>query len=612
MRLRVLAFSLLALMFVACGGGGGGGGSLPAAPAGGGNTVPTAAPSTTPAPKPTLTPSPVPTATATVTPTATPSAAITQSNGYMTQTSATVAQGIVPGTHSTAAVVATSQDEEVGGPNTPLGTAALNIAVGSAPTAQSARRPASFTPLARWHADLPVHALASESPAQANLDRIMREVLPRIPRTGTLRSAPRRAMALPTTLGSTANIWVSVSAIGSSSTSFTQVPSTLVATTAHGRIWLDNTLTSVTSSDITNIANDFENAYSSDTTHFGTPYYPSSVATATTTPCDASGTPLTGQSTPIFVAPDSQINVVVLNTQALGSGVGGYFTQLNYLTQAAANCAYSSFGSQPMSNESAMIVVGWNTSNPAFFETGEDLVRGTAHEFQHLINFVNHYFLAGTPQFEDKAWNEGLSMLSQDFAVSRMYPSLSIDAADALGLATDFLNHPDHFSLTAFTGLEPGASATQYNCAGCYGDEYLFQRYLYDRFGGDAYTHAMEQNGTVSYANLQQATGGQNPQTLISDYSIALLASNQNLTTDPRFAFTVFNPYGTYTDQFGQSYTLNGPNGYTIPNGNTSTLTAYKGSFTYFGISGLTSGGELVTLTDQSGTFQLKGGIVSR
>lgn len=364
----------------------------------------------------------------------------------------------------------------------------------------------------------------------------------------------------------------------------------MAAITAHGRIFIDNSLsTYISNSSVAAIANDFENAYSSNTKHFATSsYLASNPLTAPAAACDSTGNPLTTTS-PQLIAPDPLIDVEVINSQGLGSGVGGYFTFLNYIPQPIANCFYSQFGAQPMSNEAAMIFVGFGTTDSLSGELNENLVRGMAHEYQHLINFVAHAVNSPSIRFEDTWIDEGLSMLAQDFAVNQLYPSEPMDVYDALRHAFYYLNTPQNESLTAFMGVDPGKTVPARNCMICYGASYLFQRYVYDRFGGDAYSHALEQSG-VSYANLQAVTG-QDPRALISDFAAAMLASNTGLSSDPRFSFKAFNPYGTYADQFGASHTFRGPNAFSIAPGQSVTPATFLGSFVYYGVNSLTSAG---------------------
>jgi hypothetical protein len=423
-----------------------------------------------------------------------------------------------------------------------------------------------------------------------------------------IASGLRRTTSLGTIVGSTTSFYVNTASIGQAGNAYTLVPATLVSVSNHGYIWIDNTL-SLAPSSINQIATDFDNAYASDTTHFGTPEYTTSSPQAqdVTQPCDANGNQIPGATpVPEFIPPPNGMHVVfVINTQALGDKVGGYFSLINYLPQAAANCV----AGQPQSNEASMIYVGYNLGNTDAFEIQEDLVRGTSHEFQHLINFVNHVILSTSPQNEDRWINEGLSMLAQDFGVRNLYPQVSVDVDDALNHAIVFMNNPQNFSLTGFTGVDPGTTTLAYNCTGCYGAEYLFQRYLYDQYGNDTYTHNMESGGTVSYAGLQAQTGT-NPKTLIENFSVALAISGTGVTSTPAYNFTNFNPYASYTDQFGDAAQLNGPAAETATIGATTSNTPYLGTFYYALAQPATGQGAGVTETDTAGTFGLAPALI--
>jgi hypothetical protein len=250
-----------------------------------------------------------------------------------------------------------------------------------------------------------------------------------------------------------------------------------------------------------------------------------------------------------------------------------------------------------------MFVVGYTTGAnfPTSWEIGEDLVRSMAHEFQHEINFVNHTILSDGPS--ENVWiNEGMSMLAQDFAVNWMYPSVPVDIDDAGWHASNYLLAPQNYSLTAFTGSTGGSQT--YNCAHCYGAEYLFQRYLYDRFGRDAYLKKMLGVST-SYANLQQATGT-DPNQLISDFAIALAASGTGATSDSRYGFTGINLRSTYSDQFGNLTTFNGPATSPLASGSSSYM---LGSIFYMS-GNATAAGKTIGVKDLSGTFSLRAGVV--
>ncbi len=201
--------------------------------------------------------------------------------------------------------------------------------------------------------------------------------------------------------------------------------------------------------------------------------------------------------------------------------------------------------------------------------------------------------------------NEGMSMLAQDFAVARLFPGVAHDARDALVRARQYAQAPQNYSLPAFAGIDSGTTPKN-NCSGCYGLEYLFQRYLYDRFGGDTYLKAMLGVQT-GYTGLQQATGIADAKMLMSDFAIALAASGTVATSDPRFTFTSLNLTTAYADQFGGSRTIGSP----VTVGAPSSVTPYMGSFTYFTL-GTAALNQNLSAKDLGGGFNLQVGVVQR
>jgi hypothetical protein len=427
-------------------------------------------------------------------------------------------------------------------------------------------------------------------------------------------AAFRRTKALPTTVGSVAPIWV----VGPSST-FVQVSSVLALQTAHANIWIDQSLTTLTTSpsNIAAIGADMENAYASDTAHFGQPEFAANApgAVGTYQACDASGTVLTGQTTPVIVPPtDGRTNVEVVNSSTFGGEVGGYFTSLNYVPQAAINCVYAANSATPAySNEAPFIFVGYYGANGVNFEIGEDLVRGTSHELQHLINYVNKSVDRVSTASEASFINEGFSMLAQDLAVPRLYSSVTNDVDDAVFRAKGYLAAPQAVSIYSFLGTDPDASLS-FGCSACYGGAYLYQRYLYDRFGGDAYLHAMYASGSTGLAELAAVT--QTPTTqLFHDFAIAVDVANTNLATAP-YTFAGVNLHRSYTDQFGNAniVALSGPaNAAAQPFalGATQTYQQLYGSIAYYAATTSPSANVGFAATYLgSGTFTIGGVLI--
>lgn len=437
----------------------------------------------------------------------------------------------------------------------------------------------------------------------------------------------RRAQSvLPANLsvGSSASIWVQKGSLGGSRVNV-QVPATLVLQTPHTNIWIDGAL-QLTQSDITQIGADAENAYASDTAHFATADYSANAPGLQPqyTACAAGGSAQGTTAAYIQEPADHRIDVMVVNSSNLG-GLGGYFSAANLMTQATLNCLNGSSTTYE-SNGAPFIFVGWFANSGTTYDLQEDLVRSTAHELQHLINFVNHAILApgaASSSFngnEEPYVNEGLSMLAQDLAVAAMYGSRGVqfDADDALSRASVYLAAPSNYSLSGFSGVDPvswgGNGSAQYNCGGgCYGGAYLFQRYLRDRFGGDAYTHAMETSGFTGQNNLRSSTG-ENASSLFGDFALAMAAGSLHVaSSDARFAFGSLNLTGAYADQFGASVALNGV--FAMPySGAPVTVNAPVGGFAFVSIGSVPANGASVTVSDKATAsgFALEGGLAQK
>jgi hypothetical protein len=426
---------------------------------------------------------------------------------------------------------------------------------------------------------------------------------------------------LPTTIGASAPIWAQKTALGASGGTYVPVNSTLQFISRHGYIWVDNTLTTLTQQQIAQIGTDFDNAYTSDVTHFGVSSYSTMAAGNQNLyyTCDSSGAKILPvvASTNNIVPADDKIVLEVLNPTNIGQNVGGYFSSINFIPQSIVNC----FSTTDRSNEVPMIYVAYygpnagtngNTNN---FELNEDMVRDTAHELQHLINYVHHEILTNDPTGanDEASWiNEGMSMLSQDFAATQLfrstYPNLTNDY-DAIRHANAYLASPEKFSITGFTGFDLGSNSIKYNCSACYGAEYVLQRYMYDRFGGDAYLRALLDNGKSGKPNIEAASG-KPLSTLLGDFGIALAASGTGITTDPRWNFSGFDPRGTYYNQFNGSVSLSGPATMaTLSPSSTGTVGPYLGSIFFVSVS---AGNANISVTDLLGTYGLSVGVVQR
>ena len=299
----------------------------------------------------------------------------------------------------------------------------------------------------------------------------------------------------PTQVGEVRSFWVEKFDLTGAQGAYNYIPFTLGAITQHGWVYFDNTFASGSSpiQYATQIAQNFEQAWSLDAQVFASPAYGSTaplVGSFADPTCDANGNADGGEAT--FPVPDQPRTVVlVVNPANFGAGVGGFFTTTNFYPQAVANC-FKPAG-QSRSNEVPLIHVGWFGGGS--FELANFDHEIFAHEFQHLINFVQHSILrdGGEAQFI----NEGLSQVAQDLAQSGL-------SSQTVTNGKTYLGAPSLYTLTSFSGYENSAYGS--GCLGCYGEAYLFARYLTDRFGIGVLS-SLNQSSLPGLSNVRNATG---------------------------------------------------------------------------------------------------------
>ncbi|MDB5027871.1 MAG: hypothetical protein JWO66_1560, partial [Candidatus Eremiobacteraeota bacterium] len=127
--------------------------------------------------------------------------------------------------------------------------------------------------------------------------------------------------------------------------------------------------------------------------------------------------------------------------------------------------------------------------------------------------------------FDDTFVEEGMSMLAEDLAADGVH-------IDTPRFSFSFLLEPSLFSLTSFTAYQPNPTSTATNppygwysnTAGSYGQAYLFQRYLYDRFGQGEITSIY--NSTASSVLAVAAAAGEPFPQLYREFAVAVSAQN--------------------------------------------------------------------------------------
>ena len=374
---------------------------------------------------------------------------------------------------------------------------------------------------------------------------------------------------------------------------------TLQHIAAHGYIWIDDALKTVDAgaavASASALGADFDKAYASDVTHFGSTDYGLNAAGIGAAGCDASGA-----STPVYPsiiadADPGKVHVLIVAPQNM-QYVGGYFDGNDLMPQTTTlNC----FGMH--SNEQPDIYVNWQMTG----DQGRTMVQSVgladmAHELQHLINFVNHS-VRHSGNDEDQWINEGLSVLAQDFVRPEGY-----DVSGSMHEARAYLKAPHTVSIRRFAD-----STGALGCFACYGGSYLFMRYMTDRFGpGFALKMDSHPNGGIE--NILAATGQSNFYALWNDFGAMLAVSNTGMSADPRYNLQTWSLHGTYYEAlFNDTYTLSGPTtiGTLSPGATVSMPNMCSGCFAYFDVTGLGGSGNAIKATGTAGGLGLAGAV---
>ena len=341
---------------------------------------------------------------------------------------------------------------------------------------------------------------------------------------------------------------------------FVTITATLEAAGAHGNVWVDNAslatpgeFTSVPA-EFAQIAQKFDAYYATETSAFAPAFYSGLQPvifqfSSSKTQCDANGNDLgNGHYTPTDLSGANGTSIDIVITDALaGTGEGGYYYGGNELPQSLYDCAPPS-ASRPVSNNTSMFVITGNNypagpNLPQFNEPywlNTDVPRSMSHELQHLLH--SHYKVfrpaigGQSAVFDDTFVEEGMSMLAEDLAADGVH-------IDTPRYSYSFLIEPSLFSLTAFTGFQPNPTSTSANppygwfsnTAGSYGQAYLFQRYLYDRFGAGEITSIY--NSSASSPAAVSAAAGEPFAQLYRGFAAALSAQSSSAAGAP-YAFS--------------------------------------------------------------------------
>ena len=343
-----------------------------------------------------------------------------------------------------------------------------------------------------------------------------------------------RAMSSPPPVGTHQSFYVGVTASrGGPVVGYTSYPFTLVSTSAHTAVWIQDSNIAEFAPASSTFANDAETAYAADTAAIGQATYTDAAAgrTANVPYCDSAGNP--AGSGPRYAAPFGYLNVLMIDANALGQGVGGEFEPVDTNAQASLNCTTGP--ARQHSNEGGFIVAALSPSANVHYHVQQFL----AHEFAHLIQFVNQVIVLGRPNAEPPAINEGVAELARDITLGT--PDIGNISGNT---AQSFLPRPQDYSILGMTG------AQGYYGGGNYGGAYLLMRYIADRYGyGFVKTYVQSDPLTStksSYDALAAAAGAPSFAALFRDFGATLAASAAGLPPQAPYAFASIQFAHTY------------------------------------------------------------------
>jgi hypothetical protein len=380
---------------------------------------------------------------------------------------------------------------------------------------------------------------------------------------------------------------------------YVEVIATLQAVSNHGYVWVDNLIDATynfSNADFQATATAFDTDYARETAAFGPAFFNPNGNFYSQ--CDANGIRNTNTNTYApqvdYTGTDPHIGILI--TKALeNTGEGGYFSAADLLNDQELNCAYGSGAHMP-SNQLPMFIMAadkYPSADEPYWRA-EDMPRTLPHEFQHYLHAINKVFAANlrdgisSATFDDSFVDEGDSMLAEDLVDSN-----NAQSNDTLLASFEYLYNPANYSFTAWVGYDVDPLDTSTNPAygfyrsteGNYGLGYLFARYMYDRFGGDAALHRVYASliptagtGANVAPIVAEANNGETFAQLYADFAAALAARNV-VSTDPRFSFnaTVFLVGKKTVPLPGATYdiVMNGPRS---PDDLTSTHPSAPGS----------------------------------
>ena len=240
-------------------------------------------------------------------------------------------------------------------------------------------------------------------------------------------------------------------------------------------------------------------------------------------------------NTVVIVLMTNVVNKLVSKARCLASGfIAGFFF---------AGDLDPTFSSQFNNGEIFYSIVADPNGTLSCPHTAADVRNGTGvtftHEFQHMINFVEHVRVRGGQ--EEEGWlDEGLSKYAEEIAGRSFLPNNSLfsqylfnDVYDAYQYLSAPGNSPLLIPADTGTLAEVGAS-------------WLFTRFIVDQFG-DSLAGKLVQTTQVGSANVAARTG-QPFDVTVSHWGLANWVSDlPNFTAPPELQYKVWHFRTTFT-----------------------------------------------------------------
>ncbi len=240
-------------------------------------------------------------------------------------------------------------------------------------------------------------------------------------------------------------------------------------------------------------------------------------------------------NTVVIVLMTNVVNKLVSKARCLASGfIAGFFF---------AGDLDPTFSSQFNNGEIFYSIVADPNGTLSCPHTAADVRNGTGvtftHEFQHMINFVEHVRVRGGQ--EEEGWlDEGLSKYAEELAGRSFLPNNTLFSQYAFNDVYDayqYLSAPGNSPL-----LIPADTGTLAEV----GASWLFTRFIVDQFG-DSLAGKLVQTTQVGSANVAARTG-QPFDVTVSHWGLANWVSDlPNFTAPPELQYKVWHFRTTFT-----------------------------------------------------------------